>query len=1014
MFFFTVAPDDSSSYVVSVYTGLKFDPHDKLEDLTNDDFVKRATERHDARIKYAGIGALWYGAVMDAIWKHVIGWDWKHNKGSPGLYGIPEAAMQATEEQTRKRLHAHCLVWIEGASKMLCNLQSSNKRKQAGSKLAIAEIFDRTTSAKLIDKDTLPNHIFQHNEPCVDFSADSRKKPDGVSAQQLRDMRHQVGKKVHKGVIARCDCCKHEYTLEHLVVTCLTYLNSTVSTHDFDVSCWSTDSCKCNVDENMLHITGKKKLEELLFILSTPACDRYPQVSEIITNVVRNLHGDTHSIQCFKKGLECRYRMPALPTIATIIEAIDTFEDWYDYLGNKSSYEVFDIVAKRSEYDVFQNQSCIAVSMSKLGSNSNSQLCMSGLKAMYMTKYPTKDTQKEDEGEYDHVLHYTKTRLADKRFENDCSEALSRAIGATLAHNSSNIISAWLAKHLINHRSRFRFSHDFRRVPHNSVQAEIIQGASQWRRVKSYNGELYIDSSALQYLHRPSSLETVSLTEFVLRYHVARKTKNNQTNMICYDADYETYQAGQFQGILHSRHKNEYIPEINVWAFRDACEFGGLILDETAEISVEMEEYAREVLTCFCPFRTNDDLLVNMSYVQKFRHWYLSLQGDPEKFSYIHRALTNIQQVKNSLRIKQQGDVLCDNTEIFFDSTVTSERSQRQPRYDKQKAQYNEETLDFIQQLLRREVDELHQHSFCNNTHLSLLQLQNKGTWKCGFNNIPSMDKQATYFPIYDDDNPFPSSCHDSASTTRSSTFPRLTRTNLVEVILQRTTRTHSTSRNTADNADSSEANVGNRIVLDIEANGTPESIYLWAKQVFKDENEKDDLEQQQAFEILAAKFVLNYFLEADNNYNNNDTLSGTARSEYVRCKRLLKEMVGRPADNDKGQLIMFLTGPGGSGKSAIVKQLLRYGELFCSNIKQPFTRRTILVTACSGVAATLIHGQTLHSATFLNWKLQNIDVDEKAKFQNSVKLMIVDEISMLGGADMSALSKRMNWLTDN
>ena len=110
----------------------------------------------------------------------------------------------------------------------------------------------------------------------------------------------------------------------------------------------------------------------------------------------------------------------------------------------------------------------------------------------------------------------------------------------------------------------------------------------------------------------------------------------------------------------------------------------------------------------------------------------------------------------------------------------------------------------------------------------------------------------------------------------------------------------------------------------------------------------------------------------------------------------------------------MFLTGPGGSGKSAIVKQLLRYGELFCSNIKQPFTRRTILVTACSGVAATLIHGQTLHSATFLNWKLQNIDVDEKAKFQNSVKLMIVDEISMLGGADMSALSKRMNWLTDN
>ena len=91
-------------------------------------------------------------------------------------------------------------------------------------------------------------------------------------------------------------------------------------------------------------------------------------------------------------------------------------------------------------------------------------------------------------------------------------------------------------------------------------------------------------------------MEAVSLTEFVLSYHVAWKTSKNQTNMIYYDANDDTYQAGKFQGILHSKNKNEYIPEINVWAFSDACAFGGLLLDETAEISLEMEEYAREVL----------------------------------------------------------------------------------------------------------------------------------------------------------------------------------------------------------------------------------------------------------------------------------------------------------------------------------------------------------------------------------------------------------------------------------
>ena len=122
--------------------------------------------------------------------------------------------------------------------------------------------------------------------------------------------------------------------------------------------------------------------------------------------------------------------------------------------------------------------------------------------------------------------------------------------------------------------------------------------------------------------------------------------------------------------------------------------------------------------------------------------------------------------------------------------------------------------------------------------------------------------------------------------------------------------------------------------------------------------------------------------------------------------------MVGKPSKT--GQLIMFLTGPGGSGKSRIISELLSYAEKFCSNIQQPFTRNTILVTACSGVAATLIHGQTLHSATFLNTNICNIDTDEKAKFQNCVKMVLIDEISMLSGSEIKALSKRLNWLTDD
>lgn len=40
--FFTVAPSDSSSYTVFVYAGLKFNPSDKFENFTNEDFINRA------------------------------------------------------------------------------------------------------------------------------------------------------------------------------------------------------------------------------------------------------------------------------------------------------------------------------------------------------------------------------------------------------------------------------------------------------------------------------------------------------------------------------------------------------------------------------------------------------------------------------------------------------------------------------------------------------------------------------------------------------------------------------------------------------------------------------------------------------------------------------------------------------------------------------------------------------------------------------------------------------------
>jgi ATP-dependent exoDNAse (exonuclease V) alpha subunit len=97
-----------------------------------------------------------------------------------------------------------------------------------------------------------------------------------------------------------------------------------------------------------------------------------------------------------------------------------------------------------------------------------------------------------------------------------------------------------------------------------------------------------------------------------------------------------------------------------------------------------------------------------------------------------------------------------------------------------------------------------------------------------------------------------------------------------------------------------------------------------------------------------------------------------------------------------KEQLVMFLDGPGGSGKSFIMKEVVHYAKHFCQEIAFPFTEMTILVTATSGVVATLIKGETVHRAVYLNRRRDSVTIQNIEAYKR-VRLIVVDEISMLG-----------------
>jgi hypothetical protein len=90
-------------------------------------------------------------------------------------------------------------------------------------------------------------------------------------------------------------------------------------------------------------------------------------------------------------------------------------------------------------------------------------------------------------------------------------------------------------------------------------------------------------------------------------------------------------------------------------------------------------------------------------------------------------------------------------------------------------------------------------------------------------------------------------------------------------------------------------------------------------------------------------------------------------------------------------QLIMLLHGPGGSGRSRVISCIIAYAEEYCRLLGHPFTIRTIVITAMSGVAATLIHGKTTHMSMGLSRKLPT---EEMIQSWSDTRLLIVDECS--------------------
>ena len=180
--------------------------------------------------------------------------------------------------------------------------------------------------------------------------------------------------------------------------------------------------------------------------------------------------------------------------------------------------------------------------------------------------------------------------------------------------------------------------------------------------------------------------------------------------------------------------------------------------------------------------------------------------------------------------------------------------------------------------------------------------------------------------------------------------------------------------------------------------NGTGESILHWSMLTNLDKR------QQKAFTAIVASFVLTFYTDPE---TDGERLSELSQQRYEQERVRLQQLVRvgfQDGDQTYTQMIMLLHGPGGSGKSTVIELVCDYARRFCDNIDYPFTGNTIVITAMSGVAATLLGGNTTHKKCAIRRKVNQADIDQ----WKGTRLIVVDEISFASAEDLEKMDQKL------
>ena len=396
--FLTVTPDDNRSFRIILY---KLEDKHRIginpEEMTDAEILVDFKIRQETRVQYPGLCAEEYSRIMSLVIKHVFGWDVDNPKNNKtGLFGDVVAWCLAMEEQGRKTLHGHFLIFLKNWKPILKALQGKGNipcadvPTHAQAITTTHKLFRLVCSANLFNDFASPNGALKEHQV---FSHLCGKRPKPKAArytvipatnQELREMRHKQMCQEHLGKVATCPACGIPFTVGDIVSRALQahHKDSKYQYPDFNRRL----DAKVNAMGNDFNWTELSPEQRALRYFSC--------------NALVNLHSVTHASRCFKKGSECYANLPDRREDAIAFIYNEDHDVWSDWLGHKSKRYMFRVYPQRNTEDVFMN-SHNPILTQVLCCNTNVMVAMNGCSVYYVTGYNAKSTQKEEKAAFE-------------------------------------------------------------------------------------------------------------------------------------------------------------------------------------------------------------------------------------------------------------------------------------------------------------------------------------------------------------------------------------------------------------------------------------------------------------------------------------------------------------------------------------------------------------------------------------------------------------------------------------